>query len=254
MQLPPRVYRKRGASRLSEMQKAHFAAQSCHAYCAAICSGNTSKTSTLASYKCFLAALSTVPYRVYGPVSAWRDHALPVVRRETPLEQERSRPEDVHRLVSSHLSCNLSRASLFSWLFLAFLTAGIICMICAFAIKGKDIGMDDPIAWVMFIFYTVAIVTMLGNWRKRVFLTFSFSRPCDRCKDESRQGRGVHAQRLTFNSKASQNDTFYFIQFTSSSSFSASRKRISLVSQTSQLFNPKTTITKKRSRRLLWAY
>jgi len=47
------------------------------------------------------------------------------------------------------------------WLFLAFLTAGIICMICAFAIKGKDIGMDDPIAWVMFIFYTVAIVTML---------------------------------------------------------------------------------------------
>jgi hypothetical protein len=36
-------------------------------------------------------------------------------------------------------------------------------MICAFAIKGKDIGMDDPIAWVMFIFYTVAIVTMLGN-------------------------------------------------------------------------------------------
>ncbi|CAG5100444.1 Oidioi.mRNA.OKI2018_I69.XSR.g17000.t1.cds [Oikopleura dioica] len=49
------------------------------------------------------------------------------------------------------------------WLFLAFLTAGIICMICAFAIKGKDIGMDDPIAWVMFIFYSVAIITMLAG-------------------------------------------------------------------------------------------
>ena len=36
-------------------------------------------------------------------------------------------------------------------------------MICAFAIKGKDIGMDDPIAWVMFIFYSVAIITMLGK-------------------------------------------------------------------------------------------
>ena len=33
-------------------------------------------------------------------------------------------------------------------------------MICAFALQGKKINPDDPIAWIMFIFYAFSILVL----------------------------------------------------------------------------------------------
>lgn len=48
-----------------------------------------------------------------------------------------------------------------SWLFSALFAAGIICMICAFVQNGNSFDLEDPVAFIMFSFYAVAIIVML---------------------------------------------------------------------------------------------
>jgi len=47
------------------------------------------------------------------------------------------------------------------WLFSALFAAGIICMICAFVQNGNSFDLEDPVAFIMFSFYAVAIIVML---------------------------------------------------------------------------------------------
>ena len=64
-----------------------------------------------------------------------------------------------HRLLKNSFQLKQN----FSWLFLAFFAAGVICMVCAFALKGKKINPSDPIAWIMFIFYAFSIILLFAG-------------------------------------------------------------------------------------------
>jgi len=87
----------------------------------------------------------------------------PVCRSEFsspfPLEGSTHCPSCDTKLLLNRKTRN-KRVFISFWLFLAFFAAGVICMICAFALRGKKISPDDPIAWVMFLFYAFSIIVM----------------------------------------------------------------------------------------------